>query len=296
MKSFKFVAKFKIFGIVSVLLAATGIVGLVLLPFGTSLFNLDIDFLGGTVLEYDLKVTVDGGVQSDVESIISNITGSAPTLQRSGGTGIVIKTTDINADTRSEINDAILGKYNGAVRTEAKNVTASVGADMRDAAIKSALLACALILIYITIRFEFLSGVAAVVGLIHDVLIMMGAYIILQIPLNTTFIAAVLTILAYSLNSSIVVFDRIRENRRYMPKSGFSDIVDMSLNQTVTRNVNTTLTTLFTVVMIVILGVTSVRNFAIPLAIGLVAGAYSSLFISGPLWSIFKGGNSKKAG
>ena len=296
MKTFKFVAKFKIFAIVSALLAATGLVGLIMLPFGTSLFNLDIDFLGGTVLEYDLKVAVDGNVQSDIESIVSGIIGAPPTLQRSGSNGIVIKTTDIGPETRSQINDAILGKYSGAVRTEAKNVTASVGDDMRDAAIKSALLACALILIYITIRFEFLSGVAAVVGLIHDVLIMMGAYIILQIPLNTTFIAAVLTILAYSLNSSIVVFDRIRENRRYMPKSGFADIVDISLNQTVIRNINTTLTTLCTVVMIVILGVTSVRNFAIPLAVGLVAGAYSSLFISGPLWSVFKGGNNKKAG
>jgi preprotein translocase SecF subunit len=296
MKNFSFTGNFKWSAIISVLLTITGIVGLVLLPFGVSLFNFDVDFLGGTVLRYDLHVPVDADVQNEVAELVSSVTSIAPTLQKSGDNELTIKTVDIDTEKRSAIFEALKEKYSitEADILQSDNVTATVGEDLRNAAILSASLAAILILLYITVRFEFLSGVAAVIALIHDILVMLSFYIIFQIPVNMNFIAAVLTILGYSINASIIVFDRVRENRRYMTKSEFSEVVDLSVRQTVARNINTTLTTLLPLIMIIILGVTSVRNFAIPLAIGVVAGAFSSICIGGPLWSFLRGGKKKQ--
>ena len=160
-----------------------------------------------------------------------------------------------------------------------------MGKDLRDAAIASAVLAILLMLVYIAIRFDIRSGVAAIVALLHDVLVVMGAYVVLQIPLNMTFIAVILTILGYSINATIVVFDRIRENRKTVKRTSFNDIVNMSVWQTATRSINTTVTTLLSITMIAIFGVDSVRNFAIPLVVGIIAGLYSSMFISGSIWA-----------
>lgn len=150
-------------------------------------------------------------------------------------------------------------------------------------------------LVYISFRFDFKSGLAAIVALIHDVLVMLSAYVIFQIPVNMNFIAAVLTILGYSINATIVVFDRIRENRKLMRKNSFGDVVNFSVWQSMTRSVNTTLTTLFTVLMVAILGVASIRNFAIPICVGVIAGLYSSVCLSGPVWAKFMAAGKKKA-
>ena len=139
-------------------------------------------------------------------------------------------------------------------------------------------------LIYIAIRFDVRSGLAAIVALAHDVLVVISAYVIFRIPLNLTFIAVVLTILGYSINATIVIFDRISENRKLIKKTSFADIVNKSIWQSATRSVNTTITTLLSIVMIAIFGVTSIRHFAIPLVVGIVAGLYSSMFISGSVW------------
>ena len=152
-----------------------------------------------------------------------------------------------------------------------------------------------LILIYITIRFEFRSGVAAVVALVHDILVMLSMYIIFRIPFNMNFIAAALTILGYSINATIVVFDRVRENRKLELKASFGDVVDKSIWQTMTRSIYTTITTLLAIVMLLILGVSSIRNFALPLLIGILSGCYSSVCISGPVWCALTGKGKKNA-
>ncbi|CDD03638.1 protein translocase subunit SecF [Ruminococcus sp. CAG:382] len=147
-------------------------------------------------------------------------------------------------------------------------------------------------LVYIAIRFKFASALAAVTCLCHDVLIMLTFYTIFQIPVNTNIIAALLTILGYSINATIIIFDRVRENSRRMD-TDFADVVNASVRETFTRSLNTTLTTLFTIGMIYILGVSSIRNFALPIIIGLVAGFFSSVFLSGMLWYVYDKAFSK---
>ncbi|MBZ4644832.1 MAG: protein-export rane protein SecF [Clostridia bacterium] len=158
----------------------------------------------------------------------------------------------------------------------------------------ASLIASILMLIYITFRFEFKSGVAAVIAMIHDVLVMLTVYAVFRIPINTSFIAAILTILGYSINDTIIVFDRIRENRKYMKKEEFSNVVNKSIWQTMARSINTSLTTLLTITVLYILGVQSIKDFAFPLIVGIVSGTYSSIFIASPIWVMWREWEAKK--
>lgn len=185
------------------------------------------------------------------------------------------------ATTETEVSDA----EEASDLIACDNVDPVMGKDLTRAAIISAALAVVLMLAYIAIRFDVRSGVAAVAALLHDVLVVLSAYVVFQIPLNMTFIAVVLTILGYSINATIVIFDRVRENRKLIKRTSFADIVNKSIWQTATRSINTTITTLLSITMIAIFGVTSVRNFAIPLIVGIIAGLYSSIFISGSIWA-----------
>ncbi|MBQ1372105.1 MAG: protein translocase subunit SecF, partial [Oscillospiraceae bacterium] len=130
--------------------------------------------------------------------------------------------------------------------------------------------------------------------LVHDLLVMLSMYVIFRIPFNINFIAAALTILGYSINATIVVFDRIRENRKTMRTGNFAEIVDTSIWDTMTRSINTTVTTLIVMVVLLILGVSSIRNFALPICVGVICGCYSSVCISGPLWNNFNNGKVQR--
>ena len=143
-------------------------------------------------------------------------------------------------------------------------------------------------LIYIAIRFEVLSGVAAVMALIHDVLIMLSVYVIFKIPVNSSFVAAILTILGYSINATIVVFDRVRENQRLMRKEPFQNVVNTSIWQSMGRSINTTITTLVTIVLLYFMGVDAIKEFALPIIVGVLSGFYSSVFLSGNFWIMLK--------
>lgn len=178
-------------------------------------------------------------------------------------------------------------------RTGMNSVGASVSKDLRDAALISATIAVILMLVYITVRFQFSSAVAAVVCLCHDIFIVLAAYSILQIPVSSSIIAVVLTILGYSINATIIVFDRVRENVKRNQNKTFDENVNISINQTLTRSINTTITTLLTIGLIYILGVQSIKEFALPLIVGILAGLYSSVFLAGSLWTTFKKKGSK---
>lgn len=292
---FSFVKHFKVFTAISIVMVAVGIVGLILVPFGVNLFNFDIDFLGGVTMEYELHTEVTAQVQADINQIVKDVTGQdASSITKAGtdGTQVVIKALEMPTEERDEIFSRCAEKYglSDSDLVSSNYVSASVGGDIRNAAIIASLAAAALILVYITIRFEFKSGCAAVIALMHDLLVMLSMYIILRIPFNMNFIAAALTILGYSINATIVVFDRVRENNALAGgKGSFADVVDRSIWQTLTRSLYTTLTTLFPVVLIYILGVTSIKDFALPLIVGIVAGGYSSVCISGATWCKLKG-------
>lgn len=167
-------------------------------------------------------------------------------------------------------------------------ISPQTGIDLAKSAALMSLLAALAILVYVAIRFDFTSGVCAVLALVHDILILCGIYSICRIAIDTNFIAALLTVLGYSINATIVIFDRIRENTRHAKKSTYGELANLSINQTLTRSVNTTITTLLTIGMVYLLGVTSIKVFALPIIIGIAIGTYSSICIAGPVWSTWK--------
>jgi preprotein translocase subunit SecF len=170
----------------------------------------------------------------------------------------------------------------------------AVGQELRQKAMLAFVLANIAMLIYVAIRFEFKFGAAAILAIVHDILITVSVYTIFQIPINSSFIAAILTIAGYSINDTIVIFDRIRENEKKMRRIDSKEVANISITQTMSRSINTTLTTLITIVSVYIF-VPAVREFAFPLTIGIACGAYSSIFIASPLWVMFKNRKIKEA-
>ena len=293
-RGFSFTKHFKLFGIISLILISVGLVSLILTLCGVQgLFNFDIDFVGGTTFEFQLPVNVDKSVTDEAAALFRDAIGKSPSsVTSSGANGLRIKALELSDEEVEAVRDAIAEKYELNVEQDyqVERVSASVGKDLSRAAFMASIVAVALILVYIGFRFEFKSGLAAVCALVHDLLAMLSFYVIFRIPFNINFIAAALTILGYSINATIVVFDRVRENRKNMRTGNFGEIVDTSIWDTMTRSINTTVTTLIVMLMLLILGVSSIRNFALPICIGIICGCYSSVCISGPLWNIFNHG------
>ncbi|WHH59055.1 protein translocase subunit SecF [Petroclostridium sp. X23] len=251
--------------------------------------NQDIDFAGGTAMHVNIGKTFDN---KEIRAVVSDTIGVDPsTVQKVGdGTEVIIKTKEIDTVQRDKVFQALKEKYNlqqdDLFSTD--NVSPTIGSELRSQAFLASLIASVLMLAYITIRFEFKSGIAAVIALIHDILVMLTVYAVFKVPVNTSFIAAILTILGYSINDTIIVFDRIRENRKYMRKEAFSDVVNKSIWQTMARSINTSLTTLLTISALYVLGVQSIKEFAFPLIVGILSGTYSSIFIASPVWVMWK--------
>ena len=292
-KHFPILKNFKIFGGISVILVATGLVALILLPFGKNLFNLSIDFAGGTEMEFNMHTAVTQDIQTEVADLFKDATGTDASSVTSSGDGnedVLIRSTSIDSEQRAAVIDKMLEKYSLADTDILNNndVSASVGSDLQRSAFLCSILAILLMLVYITFRFELTSGLAAICCLVHDLLVMLSVYVILQIPLDSNFIAAALTILGYSINASIIVFDRVRENLRTARKEPFEEIGEKSIWQTMGRTINTTLTTLFTIGMVYILGVPSLKQFTLPLIVGILAGGWSSVMLSTGLWGFFR--------
>ena len=290
---FAILKNFKIFGGISALLVVTGLVALILLPFGKNLFNLSIDFAGGTEMEFNMHTVVTQDIQTEVSDLFKDATGvdaSSVTSSGDGNEDVLIRSTSIDSEQRAAVIDKMLEKYSLADTDILNNndVSASVGSDLQRSAFICSILAILLMLVYITFRFELTSGMAAVCCLMHDLLIMLSVYVWLQIPLDSNFIAAALTILGYSINASIIVFDRVRENLRTARREDFASVAERSVWQTMGRTINTTLTTLFTIGMVFILGVPSLKQFTLPLIVGILAGGWSSVLLSCSLWNVFR--------
>ena len=290
---FAILKNFKIFGGISALLVVTGLVALILLPFGKNLFNLSIDFAGGTEMEFNMHTEVTQDVQTEVSGLFKDATGvdaSSVTSSGDGNEDVLIRSTSITSEQRAAVIDKMLEKYSLADTDILNNndVSASIGSDLQRSAVICSVLAIVLMMLYITFRFEMTSGMAAVCCLMHDLLIMLSVYVWLQIPLDSNFIAAALTILGYSINASIIVFDRVRENLRTARREDFASVAERSVWQTMGRTINTTLTTLFTIGMVFILGVPSLKQFTLPLIVGILAGGWSSVLLSCSLWNVFR--------
>ena len=283
---FKIVEKSKIWFSISL---AIILIGVVLLC--TRGLNFGIDFKGGTKLVVELGDNFD---KVEVDNIVKEYASDAVT-KTVEGTQYEIKSTELDETKTAELFDALKEKYtldDSALVSETQ-IGPSVGKELSRNAIIAVLVACVAMLVYIAIRFEFTFGVAAIGALIHDVLITLSVYAIFDIPVNSSFIAAMLTIVGYSINDTIVVFDRIRENNHSMRRSNPAEIANKSINKTLARSINTSLTTLI-IIGAVNVFVPTVREFSFPLLIGIAAGAYSSIFIASPIWVILKNKMNKK--
>jgi len=256
--------------------------------------NLGIDFEGGLSMEYNLK---QSAVKGDLEGILGGmgVASYTVTYQGAGESEAVIRIKDVAQDDIQKIQatfeEQLKEKYPEAESVGDVNYVGPVaGATLVRNAIISVLLAAALMLVYIAIRFDLNSGLAAVFGLLHDVAIMLSFMVIFRsfIQMNSSFIAAALTIVGYSINNTIVIFDRIRENAKKYPTMAREEVTNISIRESLGRTLNTTATTLITIVALCILGVASIREFALPIIVGILSGAYSANMINGYVWAFLE--------
>lgn len=254
--------------------------------------NIGIDFQGGT------EITMNFGHEfnkADVDNIIYKYNPDAITTTANNGTELDIKATNFSTEKTNEMIKEIESTFNlsSNALVSQNEIGPSIGQQLTKGAIIALSIAVICMLIYVAIRFEFAYGISAIIALAHDALITISIYAIFNIPVNTPFIAAILTVIGYSVNDTIVIFDRIRENRKKMKGESFDSISNKSLSQTMSRSINTTLTTLTTIVAMYIF-VPSIRDFAFPLIIGIVSGGCSSIFIATPVWCVIKNRKSAK--
>ena len=276
--NFNFIGKRKIWFIVSLAVILAGIAGFLIR--GAS-FNLGIDFLGGSLMEVEFTRNVD---VTEVRSVMNDIGLGNAVLQRTESDRFIIRTTPINEETKNVMLNSLNEKI-GINRPplQDRDVDPGFGKQITRYALIAMGISVIGILIYVWIRFEFRFGATAILALFHDVLVTVGIYAILNREINTSTIAAILTIIGYSLNDTIVVFDRIRENTPMAGKLGYFKVVNDSINITLTRSINTSLTTLIPIILLLILGTVALKDFAFALTLGIITGTYSSIFFASPV-------------
>jgi len=248
--------------------------------------RLGIEFNGGVRLEVQLKQ--DASV-TDVRAVVSDAGIADSIVQPVGGKGFVITASELSDGQEAAVMAALGDKY-GAEASAAgtERVGASFGAETGQKALIAILVAIAVIILYITWRFEYKFAFPAIVALVHDVALTLGVYAVTGRLVTTATVAAVLTIVGYSVNDTIIVFDRIRENQAYMKKESYGSMVDLSIRQTLARSLNTALTTLLPIATILLFGGSTLKDFAFALFIGIASGAYSSIFVASPLLTYWK--------
>ncbi len=257
---------------------------------GERALNFSLEFLGGTstTVGFAEDYTL-AELDEKVKPLVMEVTGDANVSMQKvvGSKEVIIKSRTLNIDERSAMAEK-LSKEFGIEETSitAESISATVGKEMRRSAIQAVVIAVVLMLLYIFIRFKDIRfATSAVLALCHDVLITLMSYAIIRISVGNSFIAVMLTILGYSINSTIVIFDRIREHMSGMPKNGsFEELVDGAVNMTLTRSIFTNLTTFSSILVLYIMGVASIKEFTLPMMVGIVAGTCSSVFLTGPLW------------
>ena len=252
--------------------------------------NFSLDFVGGTStsVEFNEQWTLDD-LDSEIAPKIRELTGvSSVQIQTVAGTNeVVFKTTTLDVDKRAAVHEMLQTDYGVAPENiSAETISATISREMGASAIRALLVAMVLILIYIYIRFSDLKfGFSAILALAHDALVVIACYALTRIEVGSTFVAVVLTIIGYSINDTIVTFDRLRENqKKAVSREKIEDMIDRSVSQTLTRSLFTSVTTFLMVLCLFIFGVTDIRYFALPLMVGVVCGTYSSICLASPLW------------
>ena len=239
--------------------------------------NLGIDFTGGNVIQAEFDTRPD---ITNVRQVISGVVAREAMIQNFGEKGIIIRTNEDTEESRQNVVKALQASYPDMKVTGFEKVGPVVGGELRRQAIIGVSIALVAILIYITLRFQFRFAVVSVVPLVHDVIIALGFFSITQMEISSSFIAAILTIVGYSLNNTIIILDRVRENWGTLSREGIVNLVNKSLNQTLGRTINTTLTTLFPVIALCVWGGPVLMAFSYAMLVGIIAGTWSSMFVA----------------
>ena len=262
-------------------------------------FNYGLDFKGGTStnVTFDKDYSLDE-ISKEIVPVVESITGEAGTqTQKVQGTNeVIIKTRSLNLEEREKLNAALVEKFGvDAEKITAESISGAVSAEMKSDAVIATVLATILMLIYIWVRFrDFRFAAGSVLALIHDVFVVITFYAVLRWSVGSTFIACILTILGYSINATIVIFDRIRENKVLLPRATKEEIINTSVTETLTRSIYSSLTTFIMIFILFLMGVSSIREFALPIMVGIVAGTYSSVFLSSIFWYMLSNKFDKK--
>ncbi len=263
--------------------------------------NYSLDFVGGTsttmTLPEDMSIEeIDAQIVPMIEDITGD--GNVQTTKVAGSNEVIIKTRTLNVEERKAFSDVMVNNFDVAPDSiTAETISATISSEMQADAVKAIVVATILMLLYIWFRFKDIRfGASAVAALVHDVLVVLAFYAIVKISVGNTFIACMLTIVGYSINATIVIFDRIRENMREMRnRDELQELVNRSISQTLSRSIFTSLTTFFMVAALEVFGVSSIREFALPLIAGIICGTYSSICLTGAMWFVLRTKAGKKA-
>ena len=301
-KAINFLSKKAVFFAISLVVIIGGFVMLGVNKSSTgNILNYSMEFVGGTstTVTFNEDMSIEE-LDSKVVPLFEEITGdgAVQTQKVSGTTEVVIKTRSLSVEEREAVEDMLDTNFQvSSDDVQSETISATISSEMKSDAVVAVVIATLCMLLYIWIRFSDIRfATSAVVALVHDVLVVLAFYAISKTSVGNTFIACMLTIVGYSINATIVIFDRIRENLKEMPKKTELDtIVNTSITQTLSRSINTSFTTFVMVAVLYILGVTSIREFALPLMVGIICGAYSSVCITGALWFVMKKYIVKKA-
>lgn len=298
-KTIDFVGKRKYFIAFSAVIILTGVVALAVNASKGSALNYGIDFKGGTStnVTFNEDMSLDD-ISGQVVPVVQTVTGDADiqTQKVANSNEVIIKTRELSKEEREELHKLMGEKF--AVDVEKiteENISSTISSEMKTDALVAVLIALVLMLLYIWLRFKDIRfGASSVICLVHDVLVTLAFYALFRWSVGSTFIACMLTLVGYSINATIVTFDRIRENLALLPKSTpRSEIVNKSITETISRSIYSSLTTFIMVLVLFIFGVASIKEFALPIMVGIVFGTYSSICLAGSLWFMFAGGDRK---
>lgn len=291
MSKFNVIKNSKIILIITAAILLIGVVAMIVVG-----FNVDIDFSGGTEIKLNIGREVTSDDCNKINGIIEELFGKeyvSSTTKDTNLTSLAIirtGTSELSNEMQTKLLERLDTEFGvnhvESADFEINSISASVGDELKTTAILSVVIAVICMLVYIAFRFRSVeSALASIACLVFNSFVMLAVYSVFRIPVDSNIIAALLTILGYSINATIVIFDRIREDKKHVSEdTPFGDVVAAGTSETMGRSLNTTITTLLTILMIYILGVESIRDFALPLIVGIVAGLFSSVCLSGYIW------------
>ena len=258
-------------------------------------FNWGIDFTGGSLLRYKMDTSISA---DQVRNTVNDLNIAKEVTVQKSGSEFYIRSNELDQKQTSQMTAGLKEKFNSVTLESAESVGATIGSELARNALIAISIALVLMLIYITFRFEWTFGLAAILALFHDVLIVVGLFSIFQWEINSAFIAAILTIIGYSINDTIVIYDRIRENKGIMgDKVSTEVLVDTSITQSMSRSINTSLAVFVSITIVYIFAqiynIETIKDFALPMMFGTVSGCYSTICIAGPLWTMWKNHEAK---